>query len=83
MLWRTPTAVSILLRPGVHFKSLKSNALLADRYLRQGYANLPVESILVHSQVARGVAQADKSRENRGHFSAPQVDSSDLLSDMT
>lgn len=82
MLWRTPTAVLILLRPGVHFKPVKCNALLTDRNLREAYPNLPVESVLVHSQVAGGITQTNESGKNRGHLSAPQVHSSDLLSDM-
>jgi hypothetical protein len=56
MLWRTPTAVHILLRPGVHFKPIKCNALLTDGNLGEAYPNLSVESVLVHAQVARGVA---------------------------
>ncbi len=82
MLWRTPTAVHILLRPGVHFKPIKCNALLTDRNFRQVYPNLPVESVLIHSQIAGGITQADKSRENRSHLSAPQIDGSDLFPDM-
>ena len=82
MLWRTPTAFHILLRPGVHFKPIKGNALLTDGYLREAYPNLPVESIFFHSQVAGGITQTNKSWKNRSHLSAPQVDSSDLLSDM-
>ena len=82
MLWRTPTAVHILLRPGVHFKPIKGNALLTDGNLREAFPNLPVESVLVHSQVAGGITQTNKSWKNRSHLSAPQVDSGDLLSDM-
>lgn len=82
MLWRTPTAVHILLRPGVHFKPIKGNALFADGNLREAYSNLPVESVLVHSQVAGGITQTNKSGKNRSHLSAPQVHGSDLLSDM-
>ncbi len=82
MFWRTPTAVHILLRPGVHFKPIKGNALLTDGNLREAYPNLPVESVLVHSQVAGGITQTNKSGENRSHLSAAQVHSSNLLSDM-
>ena len=82
MLWRTPTAFHIVLRPGVHFKPIKGNALLANGNFREAYPNLPVESVLVHSQVAGGITQTNKSWKNRSHLSAPQVDSSDLLSDM-
>ena len=82
MLWRTPTAVHILLRPGVHFKPIKGNALLANGNFREAYPNLPVESVLVHSQIGGSITQTNKSGENRSHLSAPQVNSSNLLSDM-
>lgn len=82
MLWRTPTAVLILLRPGVQFKSVKGNALLADGDLSQVPPHLTVESVLIHSQIAGRIAQTNKSRDDRSHFSATQVDGSDLLSDM-
>ena len=82
MLRRTPTAAYILLRPGVHFKPIKGNALLTDGNLREAYPDLPVESVLVHSQVAGGITQTNKFGKNRSHLSAPQVHSGDLLSDM-
>lgn len=83
MLWRTPTAVLILLRPGVHFKPVKRNALPTNGNFRQAASDFPAESVFIHAQVGRGIAQAYKSRQNRNHLSAPQIDSSDLLSDMT
>ncbi len=82
MLRRTPTAVLILLRPGVHFKPIKGNALLTDGNFRQAPSYLPVEPVLIHSQIAGGITQSNKSRENRSHFSAPQINRSDLLPDM-
>ena len=83
MLWRTPTAVHILLRPGVHFKPIKCNALLTDWNLCQTRPNFPVESVLVHAQVAGSTAQTDESREKNGHVLAPQIHRSNLLPDMT
>lgn len=71
MLWRTPTAAHILLRPGVHFKPIKGNALLTDWNLREAYPNLPVESVLVHSQITGCITQTNKSGKNRSHLSAP------------
>jgi hypothetical protein len=82
MLWRTPTAVLILLRPGVHFKPVKRNALPTDGDFRQAASHFAAESVFIHPQISRGIAQAYKSRQNRKHLSAPQIDSSDLLSDM-
>jgi hypothetical protein len=64
MLWRTPTAVLILLRPGVHFKPVKRNALPADGNFRQAVSDFPAESVFIHPQISGGIAQADKSRQN-------------------
>lgn len=61
MLWRTPTAIHILLRPGVHFKPIKGYALLADGNRGQLCPNLAIESILVHAQVGRGITEADQA----------------------
>ena len=61
MLWRTPTAVYILLRPGVHFKPIKGYALLADGNRGQLCPNLAIESILVHAQIGRGIAESDQA----------------------
>jgi len=82
MLWRTPTAVPIVVRPGVHFKSVEGNALLADGDFRQTYPNLPIEPVLVHAQVSWCVAQAKESGQDPRHLSAPQIHRGDLLSDM-
>ncbi len=61
MLWRTPTAVHILLRPGVHFKPIKCNTLLTNGNFRQAPADLPVESVAVHAQVSGGITEADQA----------------------
>lgn len=61
MLWRTPTAVHILLRPGVHFKPIKGNALLTDGNFRQAPSYLAIESILVHAQVGGSITEADQA----------------------
>jgi len=61
MLWRTPTAVHILLRPGVHFKPIKGNALPTYGDFCQTPSDLPVKSVLVHAQVARGIAEANQA----------------------
>jgi len=53
--------VYILLRPGVHFKAVKGDTLFADGNLRQLYANLAIESVLVHAQVGRGIAESDQA----------------------
>src|SRR6056297_3813149 len=82
MRWRTPTAVPIVVRPGVQFKSIKGNALLADGDLRQIAANFPIETVLVHAQVGRGIAKAKESGQRRDHVLAPQIDRGDLFPGM-
>lgn len=45
-------------------------------------ANLPIETVLVHAQVGRGIAQAKESGQRRGHVLAPQINRGDLFSDV-
>ena len=71
-----------MIHPGVQFKSVECDALLADGDLRQMAANFPIETILVHAQVGRGVAQAKESWQGRWHPSAPQINRGDLFSDV-
>ena len=81
MLWRTPTAVHILLRPGVHFKPIKCNALLTDWNFRQTSPNFPIKSVLIHSQVAGSIAETDQAGLDL-HRLSPNVDRSNLFPDM-
>ena len=81
MLRRTPTAAYILFRPGVHFKPIKGYALLADGNRSQLCPNLAIESILVHAQVGRGIAESDQAGLDLHALSA-YVHSSYLGSDM-
>ena len=60
MLRRTPTAVYILLRPGVHFKPIKGYALLADGNLGLLRSYLAIESILVHAQIGWRITKSDE-----------------------
>ena len=60
-----PVATLILIRPGIEVKPVKGDALGADRDGRHERANLAIEAILVHSEIRRGVAQADKPRQKR------------------
>jgi len=53
--------VYILLRPGVHFKAVKGDTLFADGNLRQLRPNIAIESVFVHAQVGRGIAEADQA----------------------
>ena len=50
-----------MVHPGVHFKAVEGDALPADAELGEGRAHLPVKAVAVHTQVGRGVAEADQA----------------------
>jgi hypothetical protein len=60
-----PVAALIVVGPGVEVKAVKSDPLGADWNDGKQRTNLAIEAILVHSEIRRGVAQADKSRQKR------------------
>ena len=51
-----------MVHPGIHFKAVEGDTLPADPELGQGGAHLPVESITVHAQIGRGIAESDQAR---------------------
>jgi len=59
-----PVAPDILLRPGIQFKSVKSNSLHANANVRERRTYLPIEAVLVHSQVSRRISEAHESWGN-------------------
>gem|GEM_PF-2033896 len=63
MFWRTPTAGLIFLHPGIQINPVECPALLADGNLKDIGAHLPIESIAIHAQIIRGIAQANQSRQ--------------------
>jgi len=58
----TSVAAFIFLGGRFHFKQVKCDALATDWNLGQEAPDLPVESVLVHSEVGRGVTQPDEAR---------------------
>ena len=60
-----PVAALIVVGPGVEVKAVKGDALRPDGDHGQQWADLAIEAILVHSEIRRGVAQADKTRQKR------------------
>jgi hypothetical protein len=60
-----PVAALIVVGPGVEVKAIKGDPLSADWDHREERTNLAIEAILVHSEIRRGVAQADKARQKR------------------
>jgi hypothetical protein len=60
-----PVAALIVVGPGIEVKAVERNPLRADWDHEEERPNLAIEAILVHSEVRRGVAQADKARQER------------------
>jgi hypothetical protein len=60
-----PVAALIVVGPGIEVKPVESDPLGADWNHGEQRTNLVIEAILVHSEIRRGVAQADKTRQKR------------------
>jgi hypothetical protein len=58
----TPVARDIVLHPGVQFKPVEGNALSTDRNIGEVMAYFGIESIAIHAEVERRIAQANESR---------------------
>ena len=56
-----PVAALIVVRPGIEVKAIESDSLRADPDRWQARADVAVESVFVHAEVAWGVAEAQKS----------------------
>ena len=54
----------MLLCPRVQFKPVEGNALGADRDLGEIAADLGVEAVAIHAEVARRVAESDEAGED-------------------
>ena len=52
----------ICINPSVQVKSIKPDALMADRELYQAGTHVPVESIPIHAEIARCIFQTDDPR---------------------
>ena len=53
-----------MLDPGVQFKAVERNALSTNRDFGEVGANLGVEAVTVHAEVAGGIAKAEKPRRD-------------------
>ena len=60
-----PVAALIVVGPGIKVKPVESDPLRADWNHGKQRTNLAIEAILVHSEIRRRVAQADKTRQKR------------------
>ena len=63
-----PVAALIFLGPGIEVKAVEGDPLRADWDHDEERANLAIEAILVHSEIRRGIAQADKTRQKRRYL---------------
>ena len=66
-----PVAALIVVCPAIEVKAIKGHSLHADGKIGECGTDFPVESVLIHAQVPRCIAQADKPRrhDTRGRVS--------------
>ena len=66
-----PVAALIVVCPAIEVKAIKGHSLHADGKIGECGTDFPVESVLIHAQVPRCIAQADESRRHdmRGRVS--------------
>jgi hypothetical protein len=55
-----PVASEIILRPRIEFKPIECDSLCADRHEFEPRTHLAVETVLVHAEIARRIAQANE-----------------------
>jgi hypothetical protein len=58
----TPVAVLIVVRPSVEVNAVECDALRADRNQRDVRSHVAIESVFVHAQILRRIAQANEPR---------------------
>ena len=63
----TPVAGFILLHPGVQFKAVERDALSTNRDFGDVRPDFDIESIAVHAEVARRIAEPEQPR-GEGHL---------------
>jgi hypothetical protein len=61
---RTPTGSNIRVGPCVQVQAIEADTSNADRDFDQVRANLRVEPVSIHSQVARRITVPDQARED-------------------
>ena len=58
-----PVASEIILRPRIEFKPIERDTLRADGHEFKPRTHLAVETVLVHAEIARRIAQANEPRD--------------------
>jgi hypothetical protein len=63
-----PVAALIVVGPGIEVKTVESDSLCTDWDHCEGWTNVAIETIFVHAEIRRGVAQPDETRQERSGF---------------
>jgi len=58
-----PVAIEIILRPRIEFKPIERDSLGADRHEFKPRTHLAIEAVLVHTEIAWRIAQANEPRD--------------------
>jgi hypothetical protein len=61
---RDTVAALIFLGGGLHFKAVEGESLLAYSDGGELRPDIPIEAVLVHAEVAGGIAKPDESRQD-------------------
>jgi hypothetical protein len=56
-----PVAALIVIRPCIEVNAVEGDSLDADAQRAKARADFPVEAVLVHTEIAGGVAQSDEA----------------------
>ena len=63
-----PVAALIVVCPAIEVKAIKGHSLHADGKIGECGTDFPIEAVLIHAQVGRGIAQANESRQESGGY---------------
>jgi hypothetical protein len=63
---RDTVAVLIFLGGSLHFKAVEGDSLLANAYDGKLWSDIPIEAVLVHAEVARGIAKPNEPWQDFG-----------------
>jgi hypothetical protein len=57
-----PVAALIVVGPGIEVKPVKRDSLRTDGDYGEARTNVAIETIFIHAEIRRGVAQPDEAR---------------------
>ena len=61
-----PVAALIVVRPCIEVNAVEGDSLNADAKGEDAWAHFPVEAVLVHAEIGRGVAHSDEAWWHHG-----------------